>query len=121
VPAARLAYSRWREVEVHHVDLGLGYEPARWPGRLVELMLPDLLAGLPERAGRTALAARALDRSPAPRQDSNLRTRLRRPVSTEVSTVLRVLWVRSHDQRRRWGSLPALVRPTNRPTAGLSR
>jgi len=67
VPAARLAYSRWREVEVHHVDLGLGYEPARWPDRLVELMLPDLLAGLPERADRTALAAWALDRGPAPR------------------------------------------------------
>jgi maleylpyruvate isomerase len=65
-PAARLAYSRWREVEVHHVDLGLGYEPDRWPAGLVDRMLPDLLAGLPDRAGRAALAAWALDRAPAP-------------------------------------------------------
>jgi maleylpyruvate isomerase len=66
VPAARLAYSRWREVEVHHVDLGLGYEPDQWPDGLVDRMLPDLLAGLPDRAGRAALAAWALDRAPAP-------------------------------------------------------
>jgi maleylpyruvate isomerase len=65
-PAAQLVYSRWREVEVHHVDLGLGYEPDRWPDGLVERMLPDLLAGLPDRAGRAALAAWALDRGPAP-------------------------------------------------------
>ena len=24
-------WSRWREVEVHHVDLGLGYSPSEWP------------------------------------------------------------------------------------------
>jgi maleylpyruvate isomerase len=66
VPAARLAFSRWREVEVHHVDLGLGYEPDRWPAGLVERMLPDLLAGLPDRAGRSALAGWATDRGPAP-------------------------------------------------------
>ena len=36
------------------------------PPGLVDLMLPGLLDGLPERAGRTALAARALDRAPAP-------------------------------------------------------
>jgi hypothetical protein len=41
-------------VEVHHVDLGLGYEPDRWPAGLVERMLPDLLAGLPDRTGRAA-------------------------------------------------------------------
>jgi len=67
VPAARLVYSRWREVEVHHVDLGLGYEPDRWPYGLIERMLPDLLAGLPDRAGPAALAAWALGRAPAPR------------------------------------------------------
>ena len=68
VPAARLAYSRWRKVEVHHVDLGLGYEPARWPARLVELMLPGLLrrgAGA-WRTGPRSPAGR-LDRGPAPR------------------------------------------------------
>jgi maleylpyruvate isomerase len=66
VPTDRVVYSRWREVEVHHVDLGLGYEPFQWPPALVELMLPGLLADLPERTDPAALAAWALDRAPAP-------------------------------------------------------
>ena len=66
VPAVRRAYSRWREVEVHHVDLGLAYAPADWPAGLVERMLPELLAGLPGRAGAAGLAAWLLNRSPAP-------------------------------------------------------
>lgn len=66
IPASRLQLSRWREVEVHHVDLGLGYSPADWPAPLVALMLPDLLAGLPDRADPAALAGWLLDRSPAP-------------------------------------------------------
>jgi maleylpyruvate isomerase len=69
VPAGRLLYSRWREVEIHHVDLGLAYTPADWPAELVALMLPGLVAGLPDRAGATALAAWALDRAPAPDLD----------------------------------------------------
>jgi maleylpyruvate isomerase len=43
-PARRL-----REVEVHHADLGLGYEPAQWPGEYIEWELPNLLATLPGR------------------------------------------------------------------------
>ena len=43
-PARRL-----REVEVHHSDLGLGYEPARWPDEYVEWELPMLLATVPPR------------------------------------------------------------------------
>ena len=66
VPAATLPFSRWREVEVHHVDLALAYTPADWPAELVERMLPDLLGRLPQRADRAALAAWALDRGPAP-------------------------------------------------------
>lgn len=66
IPAARLAYSRWREVAVHHVDLGLAYTPADWPGALIERMMPDLLAGLTRRADPATLAAWALDRGAAP-------------------------------------------------------
>src|SRR5207244_2569694 len=29
-PAAALVRRRWREVEVHHVDLALGYGPSDW-------------------------------------------------------------------------------------------
>ena len=28
---ARVPVARWREVEVHHVDLDMGYEPSDWP------------------------------------------------------------------------------------------
>lgn len=44
-PARRL-----REVEVHHVDLGLGYEPSDWPEEYVAWDLPVVLASVPGRA-----------------------------------------------------------------------
>lgn len=40
---------RLREVEVHHVDLGLGYEPADWPDLYVTWELPNALRRLPDR------------------------------------------------------------------------
>ncbi len=40
---------RLREVEVHHADLGLGYEPADWPDEYVEWELPILLATVSRR------------------------------------------------------------------------
>lgn len=43
-PARRL-----REVEMHHVDLGLGYEPSDWPLEYVAWELPSVLATVPER------------------------------------------------------------------------
>jgi maleylpyruvate isomerase len=61
---------RLREVEVHHVDLGLGYEPTDWPAEYVEWELPTTLARLPERlAGEHATAlllAWLIGRSPSP-------------------------------------------------------
>lgn len=39
IAIADLPFRRWREVEVHHVDLGLGYVPADWPGDYVRLEL----------------------------------------------------------------------------------
>jgi maleylpyruvate isomerase len=40
---------RWREVELHHVDLGLGYLPADWPQPYVDRELSISLKLLPER------------------------------------------------------------------------
>ncbi len=40
---------RLREVEMHHVDLGLGYGPLDWPDEYVDWELPVLLATAPER------------------------------------------------------------------------
>ena len=64
VPAADLPRRRWIEVEVHRVDLGLGYEPSAWPEpfatRQVDVLsqtLPDLLpagADPPDEAAHPA-------------------------------------------------------------------
>ncbi|MDP9182386.1 MAG: maleylpyruvate isomerase family mycothiol-dependent enzyme [Actinomycetota bacterium] len=66
IPATRLAFSRWREVEIHLVDLGLGYEAAQWPRALVDRQVPELLEELPERTDPARLMAWALGRGPAP-------------------------------------------------------
>src|SRR4029450_11522919 len=39
-PAARTIWSRWREVEIHHSDLGLIYNPTDWPDPCVAAHLP---------------------------------------------------------------------------------
>jgi len=65
-PAATTLFSRWREVEVHHADLGLGYTPADWPPELVVRWLPAELAVLGERADPTELLVWVLGRGPAP-------------------------------------------------------
>jgi maleylpyruvate isomerase len=44
---------RRREVEVHHVDLGLGYEPSDWPVSFVRCALDEILPSLPSRAAGT--------------------------------------------------------------------
>jgi maleylpyruvate isomerase len=49
-PASSVVLSRIREVEVHHVDLGLGYEPKDWPEGFVHA---ELATELPKLAGRT--------------------------------------------------------------------
>jgi maleylpyruvate isomerase len=66
VPASKLPFSRLREVEVHHTDLGLGHPPSEWPPVIAERSLPDALAGLPSRTDPGALLAWALGRGPAP-------------------------------------------------------
>ena len=48
-------WSRWREVEVHHVDLGLGYSPAEWPVAFVTRGLEYAFDELPARADRRKL------------------------------------------------------------------
>ena len=46
---------RWREVEVHHVDLGLGYQISDWPeAEFVSADLPHALDRVPERLGHAA-------------------------------------------------------------------
>lgn len=50
-PCAGMPLHRWREVELHHVDLGLGYTAADWPDGYVDRELAISLRLLPERLG----------------------------------------------------------------------
>jgi maleylpyruvate isomerase len=68
-PCAEMPFRRWREVEIHRVDLGLGPGPADWPDAYVELELPRALAQLPDRlspADRAVLLAWLVGRTDAP-------------------------------------------------------
>lgn len=47
--AAGCPAHRLREVEMHHVDLGVGYTPLDWPQEYVDWDLPVILASIPER------------------------------------------------------------------------
>lgn len=58
-----LVYRRWREVEVHHVDLGMGFGPPDWTPGFVERELGRLILSLPGRLPPgMCLAVRATDR-----------------------------------------------------------
>ena len=65
-PASHVMFARWREVEVHLVDLDVGYDWTRWPGDLVDAWLPGVLADLPQRSDATHLLAWALGRAEPP-------------------------------------------------------
>jgi maleylpyruvate isomerase len=55
---------------MHHVDLGLGYEPSDWPEDYVTWELPRVLATVPERVQRSEdardLVAWTTGRGPTP-------------------------------------------------------
>jgi len=63
-PPRDALFSRWREVVVHHGDLGLG--PVRWTPALVTPWLPRELPRLAERADSECLLAWVIGRGPAP-------------------------------------------------------
>ena len=69
-PCALLPFHRWREVEVHQADLGLGFTWADWSAGYVSRELPHALTTLPDRladaAARRRLTAWLLDRAPSP-------------------------------------------------------
>jgi maleylpyruvate isomerase len=65
-PVSILPYRRWREVEIHSVDLGLGRTPADWSAAFVRRALPDLLAELPDRTDPNALLAWVIGRGAVP-------------------------------------------------------
>jgi maleylpyruvate isomerase len=58
----QLVFMRWREVEVHRHDLGLGYEPEDWPAEYARVELNELTMRWNARRpmGLTGLPAAAL-------------------------------------------------------------
>ena len=63
---AEIVTHHLRNVEVHHVDLAIGYLASDWPSILVEGELAKRLRTLPERAVHADLLAWLLGRGPAP-------------------------------------------------------
>jgi len=54
-PARDYVVARWREVEIHRVDLAGTYTAEQWPPEFVAYLLPELIDGL---AGRSPTALR---------------------------------------------------------------
>jgi maleylpyruvate isomerase len=65
-PVSDVPFRRWREVEVHHADLGLGFGPRDWPADYVRLELHSLTMLWASRRpmGMTELPAAALAVAP---------------------------------------------------------
>jgi maleylpyruvate isomerase len=55
ITARELVSLRWKEIEIHHVDLGLGYTAADWPPEFVAATLATELPALEETAGDVVL------------------------------------------------------------------
>jgi len=65
-PVRRMLPGRIREVELHHVDLGLGYEPADWPPDFARAELERALAHMTERLDPGVFLGWLSGRGPAP-------------------------------------------------------
>lgn len=64
-PAWTSVWARWRESEIHHVDLDVGYAHGHWPAEFVDLMLPQIMPTLATRLdGEITVRAEAIDRDP---------------------------------------------------------
>lgn len=50
-PAAAVVWRRLREIEVHHVDLDLGYAPADWPPAFAQRLLHEAATFRPRSTG----------------------------------------------------------------------
>jgi maleylpyruvate isomerase len=48
-PAGHWLMARWKEVEIHRIDLAADYTPDRWPPRFVTTLLADAVPSLAER------------------------------------------------------------------------
>lgn len=67
-PAWMSVWARWRETEIHHVDLNAGYSHLQWSAEFVGLLLPRVMPTLAARLpGDVRVRAEVTDRpAPAP-------------------------------------------------------
>lgn len=65
-PIVELPFARWREADVHHADLGVGYTPADWSEEFVRIELGVRERAWIERAGgdRDSLPPAVLELAP---------------------------------------------------------
>ena len=64
-PAWMSVWARWRETEIHHVDLDTGYTHSRWPAEFVDLMLPRVMPTLATRLNEEiTVQVETIDRDP---------------------------------------------------------
>jgi maleylpyruvate isomerase len=64
-PAWMSVWARWRETEIHHVDLDAGYVHDHWPAEFVDLLLPRVMPTLATRLnGPIAVQVETVDRDP---------------------------------------------------------
>jgi maleylpyruvate isomerase len=65
-PAWMSVWARWRETEIHHVDLDAGYAHGHWPSEFVDLLLPRVMPTLATRlSGPIPVQVETTDRDPA--------------------------------------------------------
>jgi maleylpyruvate isomerase len=61
-PAWMSVWARWRESEIHQVDLDAGYTHGHWPAEFVDLLLPRVMPTLATRLdGQTAVQVEIID------------------------------------------------------------
>ena len=61
-PAAAVPAMRWREVEIHHVDLGVGYDHHDWPVAFAEAAVDSMTTRLADLSPGFRLLLTDLDR-----------------------------------------------------------
>ena len=59
--ARKLVRGRYREVEIHHVDLDAGYRPADWPDGFAEWVLNQAARSMAEKADAPRMSLVAVD------------------------------------------------------------
>jgi maleylpyruvate isomerase len=61
ISAAELPWNRLREVQIHHVDLAVGYQPTDWPAEFVDRLWSEVVAGFAGRDEIPPLRLHATD------------------------------------------------------------